>query len=217
MAFPIPLALSGLRPQTKSNLVLDAGKCVLNFNADWFRATGDWVGAMDSNNGWVDPNGLLVYPQLLGATMGGTNFVLGKTERQIPADGVRTRIKGLVRVDGIEPYADLSLLEMGSVLQLSLAVGSSIRADHPGYVEFTPSLLVSDGDYFGNVAILATVSGESDPMIYLLDNPRVDEVAEFPLKDKSEQAVKVKLYGHSLLTDPTQIPAHMFMPNTFAS
>ncbi len=217
MAVAIPLALSGLRPQTKANMVLDAGKAVLNFNADYLRATGDWIGAMDPNNGWIDPNGNLVYPQLFGATRGGTNFSIGKTERQVDADGRRTRIKGLSRVDMIEPYADLELLEMGSIFQLSAAIGSSIRADHPRYSEFTPSLIVSDGDYFGNVAILATVSGEVDPMIYLLDNPRVGEIAEFPLKDKNEQTVKVKFYGHALLTAPTVIPAHFFVPTVYAS
>jgi len=216
-SFALPLALSGLRASTKQYLVMDAGKAILNLNAEYLRATGDWIGASDPNNGWVDDNGDLVYPQPLGATRGGTNMALGKTERQVEADGRRTRIKGLVRVDMIEPFLDLELLEMGSRLQLSLAIASSIRADHPRYSEYTPDLLVNDGDYFGNVAVLATVSGESDPMIYLLDNVRVDEVADFPLRDKSEQTVKVKLYGHALLTAPTTIPAHFFVPITYAS
>lgn len=220
MITAIPMALHGLTANTKNNLVLDAGKGVLNFNAEYFRATGDWIGAIDANNGWIDSNGLLVYPQLLGATRGGTNVNIGKTEHQVDANGRRTRIKGLSRVDMIEPYVDLELLEMGSLLQLSLAVGSSIMSDVPGYKELTPSLLVSEGDYFGNVAVLATVSGENDPLIYLLDNPRADEVAEFPLKDKDEQTVKIKLYGHTLLTNDSlalEIPVHFFMPVTFGS
>lgn len=217
MAIAIPIAQSGLRPQTAHYLVLDAGKGVLNFNVEYLRATGDWVGAMDPNNGFVDDNGDLVYPQLLGGTRGGTNFALGKTERQVEADGRRTRIKGLTRVDMIEPYADLELLEMGSVLQLSAAIGSSTRADHPLYAEFTPDLIVSPGDYFSTLAILTTVAGESDPIIYVLDNPRVDEVAEFPMRDKNEQTVKVKFYGHALIADPTTIPAHLFAPITYSS
>lgn len=217
MSRPLPLSLSGLTTRTKNYLVLDAGKAVLNLNAEYLRATGDWLGAIDPNNGWIDDNGLLVYPQLLGATRNGTNFNLGKTERQVEADGRRTRIKGLSRIDMIEPYMDLELLEMGSRLQLSLAIGSSVMSEHPLYNEYTPTLLVQDGDYFGNVAVLATVSGESDPLIYLLDNPRVDDVAEFPLKDKNEQTVKVKLYGHSLLANATEIPAHFFVPIAFAS
>ncbi len=217
MAFAIPLAFSGLRSSTKSNLVLDAGKGVLNLNGEYLRATGDWVGAIDPDNGWVDDNGGIVYPQLLGATRGGTNFMLGKTERQLEADGRRTRIKGFTRVDMIEPYCDLELLEMGSISQVAMAIGSSIRADWTRYAEFTPSLLVKDGDYFGSIAILATVSGETDPIIYLLDNPRVDEIAEFPMKDKNEQTVKVKLFGHALLSDPTNMPCHVFVPSTYAS
>lgn len=217
MSFALPLALSGLRASTKQYLVLDAGKAVLNLNAEYLRETGDWVGATDPDNGWVDDNGSLVYPQPLGATRGGTNFSLGKTERQVEADGRRTRIKGLARVDMVEPFMDLELLEMGSKLQLAMAIGSSIMAAHTRYTEYTPELLVNDSDYYGNVAVLATVSGESDPMIYLLDNVRVDEVAEFPLKDKSEQTVKVKLYGHALLTAPTDIPMHFFVPITYAS
>lgn len=215
--FALPLAFSGLRAATADNLVLDAGKAVLNFNAEYLRATGDWIGAIDPNNGWIDDNGTLVYPAPLGATRGGTNFAIGKSEHQVEADGRRTRIKGFSRVDMIEPYADLELLEMGSKLQLALAIGSSVLAEHTRYNEYTPELIVRPEHYYGNVAILATNSGESDPMIYLLDNVRVDEVAEFPLKDKSEQTVKVKLFGHALLTAPTEMPAHLFCPITYAS
>lgn len=221
MSNPIPLSLSSLRLQTKGNLVLDSGLVIANGNVNALRLSGLFADLINPAVGWTDPNGTTVYPRYLGATRGGNMINMSKTERQVDFDGHRTRVKGLVRIDMVEPMLKVKLLEMADPTTVRRVLGSTyinqwpIASPTKQYDEFTPSLLVNDLDYIGNICVAATCSGESQPILYVLDNARVDQVADMNLVDHNEQVVECTFYGHALLEAPTSIPMHIFVPTLF--
>jgi hypothetical protein len=223
MSNPLPQSLSSLRPETKANLEFDAGQIWVNGNVEAFRASGLIEDLINVAVGWTDPNLTVVYPRRLSATRGGNVIGVGKTERQVEADGRRTRIKGLVRVDMIEPMLKVKLLECADAYTARLIMGSTYVDNWPSaggpdfqYMELTPSLIVLDGDYVGNICVLSTVSGETQPMVYVLDNARVDNIADMTLVDHNEKVAEVTIYGHALLESPLDVPLHQFIPVLFS-
>lgn len=220
-------SLSGIRPETINNLVLDAGVLYLNANiADLLSATtpadAAFDLAVDPLNSWTDPNGTLVYPTKLGATEGGTRVSINKEERQVEADGRRTNIKGFQRVNMIDPKITTSLLEYADFGTLKLALGSTTETDHENFKELRPYLYVQDTDYYGNVTLFATISnrkapnGEDLPIIIVLENVRVNNIQEQSFTDKAEAKLPVELTGHALPGDAFSIPIRYIVPKALA-
>jgi hypothetical protein len=218
----LPQSLSSLRAQTANNLVLDAGLVYVNGNINALRASGLFADLINPLVGFADPNGTIVYPRPLGATRGGNAIGIGRSERQVEADGRRTRIKGLSRTDMVEPMLKLKLLEMADPITVRQILGSTTVNQWPvggpfQYDEFTPDLLTKNTDYVGNICVAATASGETQPVLYVLDNARVDQIAEMNLVDHNEQVVEATFYGHALLGAPLNIPIHILIPTFFHS
>jgi hypothetical protein len=210
----IPLPQSGLRAQTPRNLVLDAGVCYKNINLTHLRsgAPTAFSDAVNPANTWVDPNGVTVSPEKLGATKGGTAFDTGKKDRQVAFDSQRTYVKGMMRVDEIMPTLKTRLLETGDYVTIGMALGSFNEYNWGNYIEMVPKLIVEDTDYIGNVAIVAPVSGSDLPWVVVLENARVMNSQAFDLKDKDELAVEVTFTGSSLASNQYAIPCHVFSP-----
>lgn len=218
----LPKSISGLRPLTQKNLILDAGCMWANINLALLRSSGSFAQASAPGAGWTDPNGNMVYPAKLGATRRGARVFNNFTEREVEVDGSYTRYKGMRRRDMAEPYIEATLLEMGAEDVLKIALGSTKVDVWPetgpiAYLEHTPTMLIDDEDYIGNVAIAATLVRETEPFLIVLDNARNDETVEIPFEHHNEVATSVRLYGHALLTAPLDIPLHYFLPVQFGS
>jgi hypothetical protein len=219
---PISSSLSGLRAGMEDNLVLDAGVLYVNANitemvAATTSANFAFAAAIDDNNTWVDPNGNTVAPRKLGATRNGTTFQINKTERQVEVDGRRTNIKGLQRVDMIDPKIVTSLLEMGDAETLEMALGSTIVTDYENWIGIRPALYPVANDYFGNITLFATVAGrlapngDPLPIVIVMENCRVNNIQEIGFKDKDESVLQVELTAHALSSDAFTIPCQIII------
>lgn len=211
----IGLPQSGLRSVTPQNLILDAGIIYKNINETFLRnglATA-YTLAIDPTSVWVDPNGVSVYPQKLGATRGGTMVNVGVTARQVEFDSRRTNVKGFERVDMIEPSLETMLLEFGDVITAETALGSTTVHSWVTYQEISPSLVVASADYLGNIAIIAPVTGSLLPIVIVLRNARVETPGSFDLKDKTELAFKTVFKGSSLPAAQYVIPISYYVPS----
>lgn len=223
----ISSALSGLREGLEDNLVLDAGVLYVNANiAEMVLATTSanfaFAAAIDPMNTWVDPNGNTVSPRKLGATRGGTRVSLNKTERQVEVDGRRFNIKGLQRVDMMDPKITTSLLEMGDAETLELAIGSSIVTDYENFVGIQPYLYPKATDYMGNVTLFATIAGRESyneaplPIVVVLENCRANAIQEMSFSDKDESVLQVELTAHALSSDAFKCPMQFYVPKVLS-
>ncbi len=216
-------SLSGLRPDTVKNLVLDAGVLYVNANiADMLSATtGAGIAfseAIRDTNTWTDPNGNTVAPRKLGATRGGTTFAINKEERQVEVDGRRTNIKGLQRVDMISPSIRTSLLEMADIDTLRLALGTSILTSYQNFDSVRPALYPNDEDYFGNITLFATIAqrvapnGQPLPIAIVMENCRANTIQDVSISDKNEAVMEIELTAHSLDSDAFNIGCQLIVP-----
>lgn len=223
----ITSALSGLRAGLEDNLVLDAGVCYVNANiAEMVLATTSanfaFAAAIDPLNTWVDANGDTVAPRKLGATRGGTKVNINKTERQVEVDGRRFNIKGLQRVDMMDPKITTSLLEMGDAETLELAIGSSTVTDYENFTGIRPYLYPTSTDYMGNVTLFATIAGRESPsgsalpIVVVLENCRVNSIQEMDFSDKNEAVLQVELVAHALSSDAFTCPMSFYVPKVLA-
>jgi hypothetical protein len=212
----IPVPQSGLRAVTPYNLVLDAGIIYKNINMTQLRngLASAYQDAINPANTWVDPNGNTVAPALAGATKGGTAVDVGKKERPVMFDSRRTNVKGLTRTDEIAPFIKTRLLEVGDVQVMNYVLGSINKTAWTNYQELVPSLVITDADYIGNIALVAPVSGSSFPMVVVLENAKVMNPSPFDMKDKDELAVEISFIGHSLASNQYAISIHFFVPTT---
>lgn len=179
--------------------------------------------AIDPLNTWVDPNGNTVAPRKLGATRGGTNLNINKEERQVEVDGRRTNIKGLQRVDMVDPRISTSLLEMADVETLQMALGSSILTEYENFHSIRPYLYPVDTDYLGNICLFATINGRLSPdgsplpICVVMENVRVNSIQQIQVADKSEAVLQVELVAHALPEDAFTIPVLFVVPKALES
>lgn len=211
--------LSGLRAGTPYNLVLDSGIFFKNINLTELRTGGHTAFADATNpiNTWTDPNGNVVAPTPLGATRGGATVKLNRDERQVEFDSRRTNVKGFSRINMIDPEIEVSLLEAGTADVIQMSLGASATTNHTGWAEIEPVLLVQDSDYIGNIALVASISGELQPLIIVLENARVVSVGDLKFADKDEMTVMVTFRGHSLASNPLAIPIRYFIVNEYSN
>lgn len=224
-------SLSGLRPDTADNIVLDAGVVYVNANIQAMLANNvhpsqAFALAIDPLSTWVDPNGNTVAPRKLGATRGGTQVQLNKEERQVEVDGRRFNIKGLQRVDMMDPKIVTSLLEVGDAETLKLALGSTVVEAKQNFVTLRPYLYPTSDDYYGNMTLFATIAGRTFkdgagidqplPIVVVLENCRANNVQEISVEDRNEAVLQVELTGHALPGDAFTCPMMWIVPKKLA-
>lgn len=209
--------LSGFTETAPYDLVVDAGVIYKNINLTELRAGGStaFQSAIDSGNTWTDPNGTVVAPELMGLTLGGSTVKLNREERQVEFDSRRTNVKGMSRINMVNPQIMTSLLQVGTPETITMALGTSETTDHVGWREIVPQLLVQDTDYIANIALCATISGENQPMVIVLENARVVDVGDMKFEDKKEAVFELTFQGHSLPSDPLKIPIAYFCPQEY--
>lgn len=196
---------SGLRPQTAENLGLDVGVIWINANLDelWDVVDPTTVVSRMKSLPWFDPNGVEQTPYKGGATQGGVDYTPGVTQRQVEVDGRRSNVKGLWRVDMIEPSLKMNFLECSDPDIMQKAHGAAVRTRVGMYHRIKPSFIVDDDlDFWWNLVVVQTVAGYALPMLYIIQNPHVSSAETFSQKDKSEMAMPITVTGNNTLDDP---------------
>lgn len=214
---------SGLRAQTPLNLDLDVGVIIVNFNLDELFDLSDPTTVVSRGRSltWVDPNGTTQTPTQMGATQGGIEYTPGVSQRQVEVDGRRSFIKGLWRVDMVEPTLKMNILEARDPDLLQKYHGAAIREQVGFYARIRPDFIVDDDrDYWWNLVVIQTVSGYSLPKLYIIQNPHVSTQESMSQKDKSETVLPITVTGNTTSDDPfgdVYRPAELWTPSISGS
>jgi len=169
---------------TIQNLLLDAGVVYLNYGAEGER--------------------------ILGATEGGNTFTVEREVREIPVDGARGKVKGLRRIVEENAHLVVNLKEL-SADNIRLALAGADVSDYPvdedkTHDEIRSTGEITEGDYNGNVALVATLSGSSKPVVCVIENALSDGNFEIGGTDKEEAVVPVTFSAHFDPEDMATVP-----------
>lgn len=164
--------LHGMTKKTFNNLLVDAGKVVLNY-------------------------GIAGKERDLGATLGGNSFAIETEYKDTQPDGARGKIKGGRRIIGVAAALTTNVLEL-TLENLKAAIpGSEIVEDtEAGYRSLRRTRDIEDQDYFENIALIGTISGSQKPIIIILDNALNDENLEISAEDKEEAVTEIVFSAH---------------------
>lgn len=176
--------MSAITTETSKNLLFDAGVVYLNYGLQGER--------------------------ILGATEGGNTFTVEREIREIPVDGARGKVKGLRRIVSENCKLVVNLKEL-SVENIKLALSGSTSTDYPSTIDKTHDEVrstgkISDSDYTNNIALVATLSGSSAPVVCIIENALSDGNFEIGATDKEEAVVTVEFSAHYDPEDLTKVP-----------
>lgn len=194
---------AGVSAVTPNRLVFDAGRLYLNIDLVALETPLDeeyimgFFGACQAFH--IGPrfvlDDVLEHATALGATRGGTSFDPGRSLREVEADGPLGPVYGLRRRQSVEPIMTATLLEM-SRSNLTTAIAGATDEATPGGLRKMSGGPIVDDTFIDNVALVATYSGSYKPVVLVIENALVAEVADVDLDDKDEVALQVTFRGH---------------------
>lgn len=193
---------SGVSATSAENLILDAGHAYANIDLTALEST--------------DVATALTAGVSLGATRGGSSFAPGRTLRQIPADGLLGPTKGFIRRQTVAPVLTVNLLEMTPENLIKMIAGAS-GADTGALTDDTQKITggpIEAADYLDNVAIVATYSGTTVPVIIVVKNAIVLEAPNLATADEDETVTAVPFAGTFDPADLTDEPWAIYHPTT---
>ena len=162
----------GITTATMQNLLLDAGKIVLNYGE--------------------------VNERSLGATLGGNTFNVEAEIKDIRPDGAKGKVKGGRRITESSVTLTVNMFEMTKeniLLALPGATSTSDAADTLHDV-ISRSNNIQDTDYLTNITYIGTISGKNDPVIITVFNALQDGAFEIGSEDKEEASTELTFSGH---------------------
>lgn len=178
--------LSGLRVETPSNLVLDAGAIFANIDVEDLEATG-WDAAIAAATA-------------IGATRGNATFNANRELREVDVNGTLGAVRGLVFRNEVRPTLTATLIEITAEnLGRMIAGGQSSPV---GEFSRFSGQEIEDASYFNNIALAATVIGSDEPLVLVLFNVLVHTSPDFEFEDHNELGVEVEFVAHFPLEDP---------------
>lgn len=192
---------TGVTPDTANRLILDAGELYANIDLTELEGT--------------DPDPVasaLASAKKLGATRGGTSFNLGRTFRSVEVDGMRGPTKGFKRREEIAPTLQTTLLEMTKEQFTRFIAGADVTVT--GSFSKIQGGPLEAADYISNIALLATYSGSTKPVIIVLKNVLATDLGEMATQDKNEVAVQVTFGAHFDPATPDEEPWVIYHPTT---
>jgi hypothetical protein len=163
----------GITADTFKNLLLDAGKIVINY------------GETDERS--------------LGATLGGNSFNLEPEWKDIRPDGARGKVKGGRRIVDVSVALVVNMFEMTKENLLLALPGATATADSattPTADVISRSRNIEDQDYLKNITYVGTISGKNDPVIITIFNGLQDGALEIGSEDKEEASTELTFSGH---------------------
>lgn len=148
--------------------------------------------------------------RLLGATRGGSTFNIEQDVYEPEIDGSPGPLKGTRRI--IESRAQLTtnLLEVTKEnVMMAIAGSSSIPYPDPTattHDEITRSRNIVAADYVKNMALVGTISGSDEPVIFLIYNALQDENFEIGNEDRGEGVLELTFTAHFDPADMSKEP-----------
>lgn len=201
---------TGVTTLTPDNMVLGPGEIWLNIDEEALDAAVAPVGAsywFDATEGPTATNAVK-----LGATRGGSSFAVNRTMRQMPVDGLIGTAKGFVRRATVAPTISTNLLELTPANFLN-AIAGAVQTAGTGLYETISGGAIGDASYLTNVALAATLTGDTtNPIIVLIRNALVYDSPEFPLNDQDEAVLAVTFTGHFDVASPYDEPWRVYHP-----
>ena len=156
--------------KTVENLILDAGVLIFNY------------GEEDEH--------------MLGATRGGSTWNLNRTVRTMEADGARGPIRGMRRIESVAPTLQVNVLEMTKANLLRFISGHKVDESSNPTHDVITGKEIDPSDYVKNVALVATVSGEEEPVIIIIKNALAVGDWSLQLQDKDEATPSITFTAH---------------------
>ena len=178
----------GVTTNTSSRLVLDAGALYLDY----------------------DEGG----QALIGATRGGATFTVEQEIREIEIDGALGPIKNLRRITRAVPKLTCTLLEMTLAQFKRMIPASASTSSAPHDVITRITNVLAAGDYLTNVAIVAEMSGQTNPVIVKVKNALFTGPFSLTTTDQDEGTIPVEVEGHYLDTDLDTEPWEIKFPQS---
>jgi len=192
--------LTGLSAATPERLVLDAGMVYFNIDLNELE---------DPEN--TDPvTAALATAIPLGATRGGATFTRGLSVREVEVDGKLGPYMGLARREEVRPQLTVTFVELTVDNLLKAIAGATVTT--AGQFQKITGGPILDTSYIPNVALLATYTGSTKPVIVVVKNALVLEGPELALEDKNEGGIEVTFVGHFDPGEPRVEPWAIYHP-----
>ncbi|MDC4241950.1 chitobiase/beta-hexosaminidase C-terminal domain-containing protein [Clostridium tertium] len=187
---------SGFSKQTKENLLTGAGAFFKNFNV----GVDTYESAKEAG-------------KLIGATQGGGEFKAVATVRQIEADGVAGKAKGLELIDSWEVSQSMSLLETTpETIKLALGAADIDISSNGEYEIISGRSEIKDEDYLDNLTYIGTITGSDTPVIIQIFNALSTDGLNIKTEDKKEAVLGITVYGHYTEDDLDSPPYRIYYP-----
>lgn len=183
------MGTNGITATTYDNLLFDAG-------ALYF--------------GWTD---FSTPGTLLGATRGGSSFMLEKDIKVIEVDGARGPVKGGRRYVNEVPKLTINLIEHKLANLLKLLPAATSSTFNVTWDEIARSADIAAGDYTDNLTLVADVSGSSNGCAFQVKNVLCDSNFELSVQDKEEGVIAATFTAHFDPADLDTSPFSIFWPN----
>ena len=162
----------------------------------WEKAKKDKI-AFDY--GLLFKNGELTDQEQLGITKGGGEFSLKANFRDIPADGLKGKTKGMRMIDGIDAAIKCDIMNASmSVLAMAMPYAkTTVVSDEITEITIDKDCLgiVSDEGYFDNLMLVAkTLEGKYVKI--KINEVMNDSEFTFSAKPKEEGVISLELSAH---------------------
>jgi hypothetical protein len=153
---------------------------------------------------------------LICATSGGNDFEIKLNTREVKCDGVKGKVKGLIKVISTDVTLKANLLEITSAL-LQMALISQVDTGvNSGFDTITGKTDIALTDYIDNIAIVGRLSGSLQPIIIIMKNVISSGGLKLSPKDASDNVLPVEFYATFDPANPTLSPYEIRYPQVGA-
>ena len=158
---------------------------------------------------------------LIGATQGGVVVTIEQNYRYPEVDGtahVQGRVKGNTILESAKAQVVIKLKELTAENLrggLNGAIVDALSTEAPtGYKKITTKRAVASGDYLTNIAVVGTLAGTAEPVIFIIDNPLCIDGYEVATEDNSEAVLELTYVAHATAAQVTadEFPWRILFP-----
>lgn len=155
----------------------------------------------------------------LGATNGGVSIKIDASYRKMEVDG--TSVMDVVGLDVLESVSGTATAKLKEFTAETIrqALNGTVRdateVEAPTGTKIVESkLMVEDTDYIKNIAVVGRLSGNDEPIIFVMDNALVTSGLEIETEDASEAVVEQEYKAHASFEqlEADQFPWRFYFP-----
>ncbi len=185
---PSDVGLNGLSADSPNRFMIDAGAIFAGFINE-------------------DSAGISI-----GATRGGSRYILEREIREIPVDGVMGPTKGFRRRSRVVATIETNAMELFPNNLQRIVAGAEVDDSDPDFTIITGGP-VEDGDYISNIAIVGTIHGNDKPFVGIILNALPESPFTIPLAPQDESVIAMKWTGHFDPATPYTEPWEIWLPS----